>query len=135
MSQPIIKIHALGEHSEPLKKDQSVGQLSVDIYHDPQALYVIAPIAGVAIKDLHISVTEDVLVIKGERLAPHEMPEENYLTKECFFGNFARSIVLPKGMDTSKIAASMEKSILTLTIPKTDYEKTKVIQVNSTDEN
>ncbi|MBI4232218.1 Hsp20/alpha crystallin family protein [Candidatus Peregrinibacteria bacterium] len=130
MNSSSIKIHPIGsQDAKPLKKE--VGQLSVDIYHTNNEIVILAPIAGVDKNDIHISITDDVLVIKGERPAVEEPPEEAYYTRECFWGSFSRSIVLPLEADSKKISASFEKNVLEIRIPKTEVEKTKIIKIKS----
>ena len=91
----------------------------------------MAPIAGVSEKDVTLSVTDDVLVIKGERDLKEEIPEEDYYTKECFWGNFSRSIVLPLEADSKNISASFENNVLEIRIPKSKVERTKVIKIKA----
>lgn len=111
-------------------KDSFVGQLSVDIFQKNNEIVVIAPIAGSTSKDVNISVTEDVLTIKGERISDHQIEEKDYLTKECFWGPFERSIVLPKNANGKEIVASFKNNVLEIHIPKTSEEKTKIVKIH-----
>jgi HSP20 family protein len=132
MNNSGIKIHPISkDDKKPLNK--SVGQLSVDIFHTTDKIVILSPIAGVQKEDVHLSVTEDVLVIKGTRKAPHDIKQEHYYTKECFWGDFSRSIVLPEDADTANIAANFELNVLEISIPKkekpAEEEKTKIIKI------
>lgn len=130
MKKDIIKIHPIvGQAKEPLKKE--VGQLSLDIYHTDKEIVILAPIAGVTENDITVSVTDDVLIIKGERKSVEEIAEENYYTKECFWGGFSRSIVLPVEADTKNISATFENNVLEIRIPKTEIEHTKIIKIKA----
>ncbi len=130
MKNSSIKIHPLPyDEKNPIKKE--VGQLALDIYHTKNEIVILAPIAGVEKDDITISITDDVLVIRGERELREEVPEENFYTKECFWGNFARSIVLPLEADSKKITATFEKNVLEIRIPKTEKEHTKVIKIKA----
>lgn len=126
MKKAVIKIHPLPS-DEPLKKE--VGQLSLDIYHTEKEIVFLAPIAGVGKDDIKISVTDDVLVIRGSRPARETVAEENYYTRECFWGDFSRSIVLPKEADSKHIKASFENCVLEIRIPKGEEEHTKIIKI------
>ncbi len=128
MSNSSIKIHPHPE-TTPLKKE--VGQLSLDIYYTEKEIVILAPIAGVSKENITLTLTEDVLVIKGTRELMETVPEENYYTKECFWGDFARSIVLPLEADSKNITASFEKNVLEIRIPKTEREQTKVIKIKA----
>lgn len=130
MKPTSIKIHPLPNNDmEPLKKE--VGQLSVDIYRTDKEIVIVAPIAGVGKDDVKLSITDDVLVIKGERPSHENIPEENYYTQECFWGNFSRAIVLPQEADTKNISASFENNVLEIRIPKQDVEQTKIIKIQA----
>lgn len=130
MNKSGIKIHPLpsSEH-KPTKKE--VGQLSVDIYKKDKELVILAPIAGIKEDAITISLTEDVLVIKGERELKEQIPEENYYTRECFWGNFSRAIVLPEEADTKEISANFEDNILEIRIPLSEKTGTQIIKIKS----
>src|SRR3989338_2128479 len=117
MSQANIKIHPLPSgSSEPIKKE--VGQLSLDIYQTDKEIVILAPIAGVGKDNINIAITDEVLVIKGTRPLKKQIPEDCYYTKECFWGDFSRSIVLPEEADTQNASASFENNVLEIKIPK-----------------
>ena len=126
-----ITINPISSHdnNDPLKKE--VGQLSVDIYHTRNEIVILAPIAGVEENAINISLTEDVLVIKGERPSREEVAEQNYYTKECFWGNFSRAIVLPTEADTRNISANFKNNVLEIRIPKSQEKETKIIKIKS----
>jgi len=123
---PISKEQVKGEM--PLEKEY--GQLSLDIFHLEKELVILAPIAGVKEEDITISITDDVLVIRGIRQKKFDIPEENYYTKECFWGNFSRSIVLPLEADSKHINAKFDNNVLEIHIPKGEVERTQVIKIN-----
>ncbi len=130
MKETSIKIHPLPSSEEdPIKKE--IGQLSVDIYYTDTEIIILAPIAGVHKEDIHLSITNDVLVIRGKRNPKENIPEENYYTKECFWGDFSRAIVLPEEANTKKISASFDDHILEIRIGKEEVEKTKIIKIKA----
>ncbi|MBD3330526.1 Hsp20 family protein [Candidatus Peregrinibacteria bacterium] len=108
-----------------------VGQLSLDIYQTDKELVILAPIAGVKEKDLKVSITDDTLVIRGERSKKEEVSNENYFAKECFWGAFSRAIVLPEDINISKAVASFNNNVLEIRIPKSVKEKTKVLKIKA----
>jgi len=112
-------------------QEQTEGQLALDIYQTPKHLVVVAPIAGVKRDDINVTITEDVLTISGKRRLEFDIPEEDYFTQECFWGNFSRSIVLPSAVDSTKINASFKDCVLKISIPKTEATKTKVVRIKS----
>jgi len=113
------------------RDEHTDGQLALDIYQTPTHIVVVAPIAGVKMDDIDVSVTEDVLTIKGKRYLEFDIPDEDYFTQECFWGDFSRSIVLPTSVDATKIAATFKDAVLKITIPKAERIKTKIVRIKS----
>ncbi len=111
------------------EKDE--GQLSLDVYETPKELIIISPVAGIKLDDINLTITEDVLTIKGERHFDFTIPEDDYVIQECFWGSFSRSIVLPDNVDSAKINASFKNGVLKITIPKTSGSKTKLIKIKA----
>lgn len=109
---------------EPIKQE---GQLSLDIFQTDTELIILAPIAGIERNDLELAINEDVLVIKGARINPHN--PKDYLTHECFWGPFSRSILLPREANTKKVSATFEKNILEVHIEKEETDGPKIIKI------
>lgn len=106
------------------------GQLTVDIYQTEDAMVVVAPVAGVSPDEIDITVSDqEVLTIRGSRSFHKSVHSDDYITKECFWGAFSRSIVLPDGLDVDEISASFNRGVLTVTIPKIKIEKVKKIKI------
>ncbi len=111
--------------------EDSEGQLAVDVYQDSDNVIIKAPIAGVKQEDLEISITDEVVTIRGERKEEKEVARENFFCQECYWGSFSRSYVLPVEVVSEKAQASLKNGILTLTIPKMEKTKTKTIPITS----
>lgn len=122
----------MAKSSAPLGHyDEQEGQLALDIYQTDNEIVILSAVAGVTEEDLNISVTDEVLTIKGKRKLTDKVSEEDYLTKECFWGDFSRSIVLPASADSGKIAAAFKNGILRIVIPKVEKLQTKVIRIKT----
>lgn len=106
------------------------GQLAVDAYQTNEAVVVKAPIAGVKPSDIEISITDEVLTVRGQRKQELSVEQADYFCQECYWGSFSRSYVLPVQVDGDKAQAALKDGILTITIPKQEKSKTKVIQVS-----
>jgi HSP20 family protein len=104
---------------------------AVDVSETPQAVVVKAEVPGMEPKDINISVTGDVLTLKGEKKAEREEKEENYHLVERSYGSFSRSMVLPAAVEVDKIEAKYEKGVLTVTCPKKEEVKPKAIEIKS----
>lgn len=107
------------------------GQLAIDAYETDDSVIVKAPIAGVKPEDLEISITDEVISIKGQRQEEHEITKDNYLSQECYWGNFSRTYNLPIAVDSEKAKASLKHGILTIKIPKLEKSKRKIIKVKT----
>lgn len=107
------------------------GQLAIDVYQDDSSVIVKAPIAGVGREDLELSITDEVVTIKGERKHQGETARESYLCQECYWGPFSRSYVLPVEVVGEKAQASLKNGILTIVIPKIEKTKTKTIEIKT----
>jgi len=103
-------------------KDEE-GQLSIDVYQDPKNIIVKSTIAGVKPEDINISLNNDMLTIRGKREMTEEIAEQDYLYRECYWGNFSRSIILPAEIQSDKIEASLENGVLTVILPKAKNSK------------
>lgn len=104
---------------------------AVDVYETTNEVVVKAPLPGVKPEQLDINIAGNTLTIKGETKVEQETKQENYLRKECHYGAFARSLTLPAGLNIDKAESSLENGILTVTIPKAEEAKPKVIKVKA----
>lgn len=113
-------------------QETSDGELAVDVYETSDCFVVQATLAGVSPDRLTLSVHRDLLTIRGERpqCAPHA--ERQYLTQECYWGKFSRSLLLPEAVDVVRAHATLTLGVLTITLPKL-VERTD-ITVNATEE-
>ena len=118
-----------------MKKDEieewveEEGQLAIDAYQDEDTVVIKAPIAGVAVEDLEISITDEVVTIKGTRRNASPANRENHFVQECYWGSFSRSYILPISIDAGKAVARLDNGILTIVLPKQEKTKTRVLKV------
>jgi HSP20 family protein len=104
---------------------------AVDVKETDDQIVVKAEIPGMDAKDINISVTGEVLTIKGEKKSEREEKEENYHLVERSYGSFSRSLVLSAAVDQDKIEASYDKGVLTVTCPKKEAVKPKAIEIKT----
>ncbi len=96
------------------------GQLSVDVLETATHLIIRSVIAGVAASDIDLQVTVDAVTIRGTR---HEAPLQQEAVehiKECFWGTFSRSIVLPCPVIPEAAEANFKLGILTIFLKKAE---------------
>lgn len=105
------------------------GQLAVDVYQDSKNIIIKSTIAGVKPEDINISINNDMITIRGIRRMAENIPEEDYFYKECYWGRFSRSIILPVDIKADKVEATLENGILTIILPNAPKTKEKTIKV------
>lgn len=108
---------------------ESEGQLTIDVYQTPNEVVIKSTIAGVKSEDIDITMTNDMITIKGTREKDEEVKEEDYYYQECYWGPFSRSIILPVDVEVDQAQASMKNGILTIRLPKIEKVKTKKIDI------
>jgi HSP20 family protein len=104
---------------------------AVDVKETADKIEVKAEVPGMDAKDINISVTGDVLTIKGEKKSEREEKEENYHLVERSYGSFSRSLKLPAAVNLDKIEASYDKGVLTITCPKKEEVKPKAVEIKT----
>ena len=105
--------------------------LAVDMYETADSVVVKTGVPGVKPEDIDITITGDMLTIKGETKTEEKVEKENYIRQERRYGSFQRSIRLPGSLLADEAAATFEDGVLTLTIPKTEEAKPKTIKVEA----
>jgi HSP20 family protein len=101
------------------------GQLLCDVYEKGDYIIVKSTIAGVDPKDIDISVAHDVLTVRGSREMEEEVEDNDFYARECYWGSFSRSIVLPHEIDQKNVSASLKNGVLTIKLPK-KYKSTSI---------
>jgi HSP20 family protein len=102
---------------------------SVDVLETKDNLVVKAELPGLEAKDVDVSISGDVLTIKGEKQKEEEEKDEHHHYVERYYGSFQRSFKLPSTVQTDKIEASFDKGVLKVTLPKVEEAKKKKIEV------
>lgn len=102
---------------------------SIDFSETKNNYVVKAELPGIDPKDIDISLTENVLTIKGEKKQEKEEEGENYHFVERSYGSFTRSIRLPGQVQSDKVSATFKNGILKITLPKTEEAKKKEIKI------
>jgi len=102
---------------------------AVECYMKDNLYTVKASIPGVDPKDIHISIMENRLSLKGETRMNKNVKEEDYMLREIRYGAFERTITLPEGVEADKIHASFDNGLLTITAPAREAVKPKKIEI------
>lgn len=80
---------------------------------------------GMQPEEVEVKVTENMLIIKGEKSAEREETEGDYHLRERSHGSFQRAFSLPAGTDVEKVEAALKDGVLTVRLPKTAEAREK----------
>ena len=102
---------------------------ALDLTETANEFVVKAEIPGLNPKDIDISLSNNMLTIKGEKKQEREEKEENYHFIERSYGAFARSIQLPGEVNHQKITTSYKNGVLKIHFPKSEEAKKKEVKI------
>lgn len=107
------------------------GELAVDVYQTPDHIVVKALVAGVNPSNLDISLTRDMITIRGRREEHQEVEGDNYFYHELYWGGFTRTILLPEEVDVDEAEASTAHGILVIRLPKINKDRQTKLKVKA----
>jgi HSP20 family molecular chaperone IbpA len=107
------------------------GELSIDVYQTPTHIIIKAMIAGVRPDDLDVSITRDMVTIRGKREQHAEAQTGEFFFQELYWGSFSRTIVLPQEIDLEEAEASEKHGLLIIRLPKLDKGRAAKLKVRS----
>ncbi len=102
---------------------------SIDLKETGDRLVVKAELPGLAANDVELTLTEDILTIRGEKREEKKEKDEHHYFVERFAGTFERRIKLPALVKTDAIDATFDKGVLTVNLPKSEEARTKEIKI------
>ena len=105
------------------------GQLSVDVFQTKKHIIVKSTVAGAKPDNIEVQLNNDLLTIKGKRYQEEEVNDEDYFYRECYWGGFSRSIVLPVEVEPNKIEAKIKSGVLTIKLPKAKMSQSVKVDV------
>jgi HSP20 family protein len=101
----------------------------IDVIENEDSFLVSCDLPGVDIRDIEVSLADNVLTVKGEKKEERSSKESKVYRRESWSGSFQRTLSLPKGVDTGAVDAVMRNGVLTITLPKREEVKPKQIAV------
>jgi len=104
---------------------------AIDVFEKDDKFIVKAELPGMKEEDIDVSVSGDMLIIKGEKKTESEVKETDYYRCERACGSFYRSIPLPSTVDAGKIEADFEDGVLEVSLPKSAEVKPKKVAVSA----
>lgn len=124
------RIHHVEEESEE-EAEMEEGELSVDVYQTANEIIIEAMVAGVKPEDLHISITRDMVTVRGRRDGNTAVSHDDYFYKELYWGTFTRTILLPHEVEIEEAEAVEKHGLLILRLPKVDKARQTKLKVKS----
>lgn len=109
---------------------RTMGTPAVELQENDDNIVLRAEVPGIEAKDLDIHVAKDAVSIAGETKYENKSEEKGYYHSEFRYGKFQRTIPLPVAIKNEEVKAEFTNGILTLTLPKAEEAKHKVVKVN-----
>lgn len=106
-------------------------ELTVDLYQTPTDIIVKTMIAGVQPDNLSITITRDMITIKGKREEGNTVDSDNYYIQELYWGLFSRTISLPEEVDPEEAEAIEKHGLLVIKLPKLDKNRETKLKIKS----
>ncbi len=106
-------------------------ELTVDVYQTSEMIVVKAMIAGVRPEDLEVSITRDMVTIRGTREEERVAHDDDYFARELYWGSFSRSISLPEEIDVDEAEAVEKHGLLIIKLPKLDKKRQSRLKVKT----
>ncbi|HEY3065196.1 MAG TPA: Hsp20/alpha crystallin family protein [Methylomirabilota bacterium] len=103
---------------------------AVDLYETKDDLVVTFEVPGVREKEINVSITGDLLTVRGERQFGHEADDGSFYRVERTYGKFERNIPLPVPVQPDKVKANYRDGVLEVRLPKAEEVKPKQIKVD-----
>lgn len=102
----------------------------VDVYETKDDLVLSFEIPGVREDNISLSITGDLLTVKGERTFDRELNDESYRYIERVYGKFERTVQLPMPVQADKVKATYRDGVLEVRLPKAEEVKPKAIKID-----
>lgn len=102
---------------------------NIDVLDRDNEIFVRAEVPGVDKKDLTISLTDNLLTIKGESKTEKKEEKGDYHRREISSSAFARTFTLPGSVDSTRTEASLKDGVLEITLPKAESSRKRNIEV------
>jgi len=111
--------------------EEPAGELAVDVYQTPTHIVIKAMIAGVKPEDLDVSITRDMVTVRGKRERHTEGTAGDFFFQELYWGAFSRTIVLPQEVEIEEAEATEKHGLLVVRLPKLDKGRQAKLKVKS----
>jgi HSP20 family protein len=102
----------------------------VDMYETNDDLILDVELPGVREKEISLTITGEVLTVKGDRQFGEQLKDDNYVHMERAYGKFERSIRLPMPVQAGRVTATYRDGVLEVRLPKAEEVRPKEIRID-----
>lgn len=129
-NKEIIAVKTLNSNSidEILRRENNILP-STDIYDNPDEFTLVANMPGVSRSEIQVKVIDDSLIIFG-RINYNEAINKDYILNENEIGNYFRKFKISDSIDKTKISAKYDNGQLIVTLPKSENQKSRTIDIS-----
>ncbi|MFA6251508.1 MAG: Hsp20/alpha crystallin family protein [Candidatus Paceibacterota bacterium] len=127
----VLSLKENGESKESKWEEEVDAELTVDLYQTPTDIIVQTMIAGVQPDNLSITITRDMITIRGKREENQSIDRDNYFVQELYWGSFSRTISLPEEVDPEEAEAIEKHGLLIIKLPKLDKNRETKLKIKS----
>ncbi|MFA6524123.1 MAG: Hsp20/alpha crystallin family protein [Candidatus Paceibacterota bacterium] len=114
-----------------MEEENQEAELTVDVYQTPTEIIIQTMVAGVKPEDIELTIARDMITIRGKREESRKVEEDNYFSKELYWGAFSRTILLPQEIEPEESEATEKHGLLTIKLEKIDKEKKTSVKIKS----
>jgi HSP20 family protein len=118
------------ERISPLiEEKEQEAELAVDVSQTPTEIVIKTMVAGVNPDELDVSISQEMVIIKGSRHESYHVEENDYFHRELYWGSFARTVLLPAEVKGEEAIAELRHGLLTIRLPKVDKQKQTKLRI------
>lgn len=89
----------------------------VEVFEREGTFMVRADLPGLTKDDVRVDITDDAVLIEGERRSEHEERQGGLYHSERRYGMFRRQIPVPEGVNADQATATFKDGVLEITMP------------------
>jgi HSP20 family protein len=110
---------------------EQAAEPAIEVSDTAEAVVVKAQVPGVNKDDIHLTITEHALTVKGEMKEEKKQEDKNYHRQEFRYGAFVRTVPLPVPVQAEKATAQLKDGVLEITMPKSAPAKVQQIPIQA----
>ncbi|MCR4275014.1 MAG: Hsp20/alpha crystallin family protein [Candidatus Campbellbacteria bacterium] len=127
-AKDIVRRESIGTLAEDHEHE---AELAVDVSQTPTEIIIKTMVAGVGLDDLDVSISQEMVIIKGSRREVYEADDSDYFHRELYWGTFARTILLPAEVKSEDAIAEIKNGLLTIRLPKIDKQRQTKLRIRT----